>query len=181
MHPPDRFRDPIALALSLVSGIACGLFALNWPLPWLAAVVGPVFLVIVLLISARPNPTRDGKDDSPEPEPNVAGTIRGWAEKVTNDNPARAHADQAVTLVGDIENLNADCRRRLKAIKDGSIREAKEMSLDDIKNHFTGSLNMHRDTNSNTGRAPAQPVEWFTLVRRLESVKAWLQAERDVP
>jgi hypothetical protein len=169
MRSPHRFRDPVALALSLVFGIAGGYFALRWPLPWLAAMVGPLIFLAVLLISTRH--TTEPPVTRVEPPVDTAGIVREWTRNVDGGHPARGPADRAFALVGDIEDLDFECRMTLRNIADDADREAKERWLDEIKTFYRGTVDMYPG-------APRSLVEWDTLVRRLERVREWLRAEQ---
>jgi hypothetical protein len=170
MRIPDRFRDRTALVVASVVGVLGVVVPLPGPWPWLAA-AGPLIAVVVLAIATR------RRREPPPPRRDIGVRVRAWAKAVKHDDPARAHADQAVVLAGEVDGLIFRCERKIAPTPDGAPRKAAEESLRGLTDFARGPV----DTYTDTASAPAGPAEWSSLADHLETVKEELRKELDDP
>jgi hypothetical protein len=167
---PGRFREPVALVEASAFGVAGVVIALLGPWPWLALPAGLLIALVVLMIATwRPRAPK-----APEPEKNLRALVHRWANQLADDDPARSHADEAVRLVDDIEELTMSCERRIAHL-DGSAKDAAKDSLGKVTDFIAQSVVTYTGTNS----APVRATEWSALARRLYRGHQSLQEEFD--
>ena len=163
-----RFREPVALVEAAVFGVAGVVVALLGPWPWLAVVAGPLIAMAVLVIATW----RGRAPKPPEPERDVPALVHRWANLLTDNDPARAQADEAVRLVDGIEDLILRCERGIEHL-DGAAKEGATNSLRKVTDFVTRSVDTYTGTNS----APVRAPEWSALARRLQTAHQALQEE----
>jgi membrane protein implicated in regulation of membrane protease activity len=154
-----RFRDPVALVEAFGFGVVGAVIALLGPWRWLAVVALPLIALSVLVIATWPR----RKPEPPEPERHIAALVHRWANLLKDNDPARAHAANAVGLAEGIEALILRYEHKIVRL-DESAQEAATVSLRTVTAYATRSVDTYRGNNS----APVKASDWSALAEHLQ-------------